>query len=697
MPVNPDQTRIASSAAAGHNWSDDKIIRLGVVVVALLVLFVRMPTNFTTPQFWGEDAPFFYQQALDNGWRSLDLPAAGYFTVLQRLIAIVSTYFPPAFAPTIMNYGAFALTLFIVWLATSPRFDIPFKQLNALAIVVVPMGFEVLGTAANTQWIAPIGVFILLFLRPHGSRLVLLCEVAFVAVIAFTGPCAIFLTPLAAVLTLLETNRQARTRLLLLTAALSLGFLVIGGYVFVHRQEALNPPGIPVMQSSSDLWITLPLAKLSGIFGPATTSLFSKTAGLFPAIIVILLAGAFALRRPHRTLKLSMLFLGVTVMLSGMIKYRVSLPFLADGGSTRYFYAASVFSLWFICCAAGSRTARAVCVSVVALAELFCVFNTWNTPRNSIDFEWPVWASFISSGLPLTIPTTPASWYISEPAGDGTLSKFNAWIGSPLASRLSKRGTDGCTGSLDTVVPFKGINDTGALWMMKGRARDTTLNKPFQLIALVDAQDRILGYGLPGFRNTDGTQPGGSGWIGIFATPEPSSVTAYGIAADGQSACPIGKLVPPLRPANLTNGIFAGGIRLSAGTKVVQRFKPAYPAIKMITVAVVAWALEPTSYKIDWRITALSNTNKHQIGSGEILTQGLKDWQILQLPTPVIPDFQPDEIEVEFSVNGDEPTSTPIGLPIFRPLQIENLAPVQVGESSAPNGEVIGLTIHYSR
>jgi hypothetical protein len=97
--------------------------------------------------------------------------------VLQRLIAVFAAYFPPAFATTILNFSAFALTLFIVWLATSPRFDIPFRPLIALAIVVVPMGFEALGTAADKQWIAPIGVFILLFLRPHASRLILVVPV----------------------------------------------------------------------------------------------------------------------------------------------------------------------------------------------------------------------------------------------------------------------------------------------------------------------------------------------------------------------------------------------------------------------------------------------------------------------------------------------------------------------------------------
>jgi len=679
IAANSDKTQI--------DLSGGRVMRLGVVGVALSILFLRMPTNFILPQFWGEDGPVFYQQAVDHGWHSIFLPAAGYFTLLQRLIAVFANYFSPVFAPTILNFSAFAFTLFIVWLATSPRFDIPFRPLIALAIVTVPMGFEVLGTAANTQWIAPIAVFIHLFLRPHPSRSILICEVMFVAMIAFTGPCAIFLTPLGAALALMEPDRRARGRLLLLTGALTLGFLVTGTYLIAHRQEALNAPGFfPSMASTTGAWITLPLSKVFETFGSAVADLFSSYIGTALATIVTLLVGAFALRQPYRTLKISMLFLAVSVMLSGMIKYRASLPFITDPRSTRYFYAASVYFLWFICCAPRGGQARMVCASVVALAELFCVFNTRDTPRNLIDFEWPVWASFMSSGLPLIIPTTPESWYISEPTGNGRLSNFSTWIGSPLASKVSIRDADGCVGSFDNAEPFKTHDEARLLWV-NGQGWDTVLNKPFQLVAVVDANDRILGFGLPGFT---GPNEARSGWKGIIPTPE-QAMSAYGLAEGGQRACLLGS-------ANTqTAGEFAGGVPLKAGGRIVQRFKPSHGGIRMIKVAAVTWARSVTPYKVGWEIAAVSSGIRSEIGSGTIQTDNIKDWQMLELPISGVETSQPDEIELIFTIDADQPTEVPMGLPTFRSEPLDNANSLVIDGFVPIEQRVIGLKIFYGK
>lgn len=676
---------------------DGIFIRVSILVTALVILFLRMPTTLLIPQFWGEDAPLFYQQAVDRGLHGLFLPAAGYFVVLQLLIGVLSSYFPITLAPAVMTYSAVAITLYIVWLATSPRFDVPYRPLIALAIVAVPAGYEVLGTAANTQWIAPVGAFILLFMRPHPDRRVTAFEIAFVAVVAFTGPCSIFLTPLSVALTWLERDRLARRRLLQLTGVLLLGLVVTGVYVFIHRQEAMNPPGIPVMQFDPEFWITLPLAKVTESFGPIVNRFFAQGANLIPSGVLIVLVAYFGLRQPYRTLKISMLFLGAAFMFSGMLKYRASLPFLANTGSTRYFYAASVFFLWFICCAPKNNLVRAACGIGVAIVELFCVTSTFDTPRNRTDFEWPVWAAYALRGLPLFVPTTPVSWGISEPAGAGDLSKFNAWIGGTLASKVSEKEAGGCSGSIDIAQPYQSFNSIPKLWMMRGQAWNTALNKPFHIVALTDAEDRVLGYGIPGFKNAVDPQHPQSGWVGIFPTPEPSVVNAYGLTADGQRACMVGRFVPPVPPVNLTEGPFTGGTPLNAGSRIAQRFKPAYPTVQALSVAVIAWGKEPGSYKVHWRISALSNDKREDIGSGEILTQGLQEWQLLRLPVSKTYDFRADDIEIEFTVDSKETTSPPIGLPMFQPRPGETVPALQIDGSQAPDGRVLGMTLHYGR
>jgi hypothetical protein len=164
-------------------------------MLSLAILFWRMPTTFTNPQFWGENAGFFFR-AYSEHWHVLWTPVAGYLVWIQSFVAAAASFFPPAAAPSIYNYTAVLLTLATVWLSTSPRLDMPYKPLIAVAIAIVPMGFEELGTITNIQWVLPIGAFALLFMRAARSRITLAIEMAFAAAMAFSGPFSIFLAPL---------------------------------------------------------------------------------------------------------------------------------------------------------------------------------------------------------------------------------------------------------------------------------------------------------------------------------------------------------------------------------------------------------------------------------------------------------------------------------------------------------------------
>ncbi|WP_316189924.1 hypothetical protein [Bradyrhizobium sp. SZCCHNS1054] len=668
--------------------------RLVVVLIALLILYMRMPSDFANPQFWGEDGPILYQQAFDHGLRSIFAPAAGYFILLQRLMAIGASVFPPSIAPTIMGYGAYALTLLVVWMATSPRFDVPFRPLIALAIVLVPMGYEILGSAANTQWIAPIGSFIILFLRPSSSKLVLLGESLFLAVIAFTGPCSLFLTPLCLVLAFFERDAATRNRLLAFAAILAAASSIVAIHIFLHRQEALTAP-VPPIVMSWDLWIKIPLAKTTASFGPWITDLFVGDRGGIFASMAVGLITLIAVREPRRSLKLSMLYFGTIVMMSGIAKYRASLYLVAASGSTRYFYSASVLLLWLLCCTGRTRASRIVCASIVAAAEITSLVITSDTPRSRLDFEWYAWTKYIRSGLALNIPITPKGWIIPIPPHDGPMSEFNRWIGEPLATRLERPVDDHCVGSFDIAEPFNGVLDNTGLWIMKGTAWNTESDRPFELIAIVDKNDRIVGFGLPGFHSSDPHQ--NSGWTGIFLASESPFLKAYGLRDHGRGACMLAQLIPPMEPTDLTKGVFIGGTPLVAGASVVQQFKPARPIIEEISVPVVDWGKTQSAYTVGWRVNATSNGVRTAIGQGEIATQDLKDWQIVKLPTPQGASVTADLIEVEFSVAADQVTPNPIGLPLLKPTAEKKLIPVKVVGAPSAEDAVVALRLRYRR
>jgi hypothetical protein len=388
----------------------DRAVRVVVAIAALAVIYLRMPTIFTNPQFWGEDGGIFFVAARVDGWHSLlsPVPGIGYFTSLQRFIAVFGSYLPTLYVPAFYNAAAVAFTLLIVWLTTSPRFDMPMRPLLALAIVVVPTGYEVLGTMTNLQWVVPIGAFALLFTRP-GNFATLAGEAVLVAFVAFTGPFSLFLTPIFAWRWFVIPGEPAAGhRMLLFTVIMAMGALTQVGSLYLNRDVAFLPGDLPTTPYVWTQWFNIPLSILLGKIG---SGLFAGAGYRGPVVAAILLplVAVFALQQPYRQQKIAMLLFGIAIMLSGMMKYRASLPLLY--GSSRYFYVLGVFGLWFMCCLSMAPLWRYRWAALVAIVQAVCIAITFHTPRGYIDYEWPKWAAQIDEGKGVTFPVNPG-WMI---------------------------------------------------------------------------------------------------------------------------------------------------------------------------------------------------------------------------------------------------------------------------------------------
>ena len=314
-----------------------------MVLIALAVIYLRTPTTFTNPQFWGEDVELFQSARLD-GWSVFSSTLAGYLVSAQFLVAVQASYFSPIAAPAISNYAAIFLTLVVVWLITSPRLHLPVRPLLAVAVVIVPMGYEELGTITNIQWILPVGAFALLFMDASKSSTVLFGEAPLLALMSFSGPFSIFLTPMYVWRLIRAQEPSQRNRLALLTAIVTLG-AATQVWVIAHHPDAMyHGAAVPY---SPTLWITLPFARILTVFGPVSR-MFT---GLYGAVLAIFLfVGTVALARqpPFRTQKIFMVLFATAIALCGMYKFRVDLA--GQIHATRYFYIGSIFTLWFLCC-----------------------------------------------------------------------------------------------------------------------------------------------------------------------------------------------------------------------------------------------------------------------------------------------------------------------------------------------------------
>lgn len=516
-------------------------VRVAVVLTALAIVYLRTPSTFTNPQFWGEDIELFRGARLD-GWSALSTTLAGYLVSAQFLIAILASYVSPVAAPAIYNYAAVLLTLVVVWLITSPRLHMPAKPLLAIAVVIVPMGFEELGTLTNIQWILPIGAFVLLFMDAPRSPAVLFGETFLLGLMSFSGPFSIFLAPFYVWQLMEAREKPQRRRLLLLTTIVALGGLTQLLMIFHHPDTMYQGPAVPY---SPTLWITMPFARMLTVFGPMSR-LFTGLQGAVVGLLLLAAVIALACRLPFRTQKIFMVLFATAIALGGMYKFRVDLaPQIA---ATRYFYVGSVFTLWFICCAFSQTYLRFVAVAIVAATELMLLRVVANTPKTTDDLEWPMWAKYASSGLPVIIPTFPIGWFLDlPPTPGGPLVRFASWQGNDI-NHMAEIDASACSGTIGLVLPVNVVNvgkalpEQTRLWTTTGLIWWTRPNEAASLVALVDQSDKVVAFGLSGFKFRQKAPPGvlASQWIANFISASGLIVRAYGISDDGQRVCRLG-------------------------------------------------------------------------------------------------------------------------------------------------------------
>ena len=514
----------------GMTQRERLIARLIVVALALAIIFIRMPIVFLHPAFWGEDAPFYFQPSYLYGWKSITTDTtAGYLTLFQWLVGNTSTYFPVSVAPTIFNAASIALTLVVVWLVTSPRLSLPAKPLLALAVVTVPAAYEELATLANSQWIFPIGAFSILLMAPSKNQFVSAAEIAFVSIFSLTGPFSLLLLPVCGLQMVCNRgDAAAQRRILILSAIVGFGATIECIYILRNFGGALTVDLEPI-RSSWQLWVVLPIARITAPIGHAVLRTLGEVASLPIAVIAYCTIAYFALRAPYRAEKIAMLMFAIAIIVTGMLKSRSVLPLTG----LRYFYLAQVFSVWFFCCVPQTSRAREIFTGVVAVALLIMVLAGANRPRAAENSEWPAWSREIRSGLPVKIPTAPPGWFVTLPADPhGPLARFAAWQGKNFSQLGLPRDDTSCAGAIDTIESRLEMGRGPPLSIVRGWAKPSAGRGEVVAVALINSEKQVVGFGIPGFASAAGQT---SGWAGVVQYPK-TDISAFAIVSQHEDA-----------------------------------------------------------------------------------------------------------------------------------------------------------------
>jgi hypothetical protein len=525
---------------------DSPALRIAVVLIALAVMYVRVPYYFNNTLVMGEDGVLWLQARL-YGIPSLGFSFVGYLVSASRVIALVTQLFPVEYFPAIFFWTGIAVDLAVIWLLTSPRLDLPYRPIIALSVVCTAQGSDIVGvTMSHIQWTMPLGAFALMFMRPSGRISVQVAEMVLVAASALTGPFALFLAPLFPVQAfLLRNDSAAFRRLVALTAVLWIGAAAQLSSILFNVDRALQPDLHPPFHWTSAVdWGALINSVFYYFFMPIGEKIFVGRTGLVISMMMIAILGTLIvlslIRLPrYRAAMIFMLAFSALVTLAGIIKI---------GAQERYLYIPGVLAIWFVCCVVAElgsmRRRQAALACVVALLAFFVLYYRDYYTLKGEPPDWPRWSKFVHSGLPLTVSILPSNWFINIPADSaGPLFGLNTWIGKRLDSLVTS--SPECRGVVTSITPLKedyyvyrrsNINAyAGATprWVAQGR----TGSAAGDIVAVTDSGGRVLGFGFSGFapQGSDGSE-----WRAVSPSAN-SAVKIYALASDNRSACELAR------------------------------------------------------------------------------------------------------------------------------------------------------------
>lgn len=396
-----------------------------IAAVACALIISRRPGAFTNPQFYAEDGEIWFSTAYNAGaWHSLLLSFQGYFQTQPRLVALIATAFPLAWAPLLYNtFGlAFQITPVVLFMSDRFRPVLPSLWLRGAisAVYLLMPSTELNVTITESQYfLAILATLVVLAPVPRGwwGRAF---DVFVVALCAMTGPFIFFVLPMALFWWWLRRRRWTGV----LSAILVAG-AIPQAYAVLTTSRLHYGLGATIQ---SFVHIVCDRIVLGGLFaeeGHTSVYLTGQPHGTTIGAVVALVGagiGIFALLRAPWELRLFGL-LALVIAAAGLAEPLVSAAghqweiMAVTRAGERYFWMAQVAFVVTLLWAISELPRRWLRASGWALAGAAFVSGlivAWQYPAFA-DYHWPQEARAITTaapGTPLQLPINPSGWSV---------------------------------------------------------------------------------------------------------------------------------------------------------------------------------------------------------------------------------------------------------------------------------------------
>jgi hypothetical protein len=379
--------RIASLRNGPHGQVFVRSVPWLVFGSTLLVLVLRMPEAVFRAEFWAEDG-LFYGDALAGGLASLVEPYAGYFILGIRAVALLETLAPPAYAPAIGNVVSILIMAGVATFATSARmpWDRATGVLIAVGTVLVPIGFELVGTLVHIVWPVTLWMAFVAISREPETPLGRRMETIALVLAGLTGIGVVFALPLF----ILGPRRR---------------LLAVIGAAIVQIVSALLTFGDRPGSLGAD-WLLAPYvwllrAVVTPLLGDTVTAALPPEGIILIGGSVVAIAVTLLLRTPKPIAALVVLLV-VAIPLAGIVAGGEStLDLLRPAWAPRYFWSAAV---GFVVLVAVNRR-RLPAVPLIALFVLGATLEF--DIRPAPEMGWAERSVCIGGSQPCEIPVAP--------------------------------------------------------------------------------------------------------------------------------------------------------------------------------------------------------------------------------------------------------------------------------------------------
>lgn len=395
------------------------------------ILIARDFQTYAHPMFWAEDGTIFFRESLLFGLKSLIMPYAGYLFTFHRLAALLVVNLPYSIIPAVYVYINLGFILLVGAKILSSRFDVPYKALFLLSIVLIPTAGEIFDFDA-IQWILSLTLLILLVQKQPRSLLETAGDCLFLTISGLTGVFILLAFPLYVFKYFKKRNRYNLVLLVIafVCSLLQLYFLTTTAKVIADKSiiaaAISNPKGV---------WYLIHFFSAINL-GAALSSIFVIT---LPFWMFWLIKPSEEYYAPFFVF----LWYFIANIFSGIFRHYMSVQdafgtncyFLGD----RFKYLPVLMTVWMLILVLGGKGKVRKTIAVVLLIAVFIFafvgkpspawqysFNFYNRTHN--DYKWGYYSKLIVPGKSINIPVNPCHpCDLSSPEGDWIIRLPAGW------------------------------------------------------------------------------------------------------------------------------------------------------------------------------------------------------------------------------------------------------------------------------